>query len=453
MANILAAVALLGAVEGAGAELELAREAVKAIWDAGLDPAAEVQVKWVSAAAISFKAQAAIQNAGLGPKLDSIKAAITAHPEVLSGAAPAPAPAGEKPRPEPAPEAPPSEPAPAPGPRAGEGGTPSGHGPPDGFGRNARGASGPVKTVPANAAAIAEALRAGGNVRIESGDVDAPFGRLRIPGHSTVDGGGATLWFPGNSHNGQGVVVAGDDVIVRNLRIRNAGDGLGFGSSATPPSTNVLAENVTVSGSGDDGFSVSYGAKNVTIRWSAALGCTRATFVKYGGATDITLHHNLISHFWMRAPLVSGAGVKVDFRNNVVQHWSMTATQPNDGALVNAVNNTYRFDKTFAPGKADCAISIYQGGSYCSAGNQFLDCSERNQGQKTPVFEAPAIQPEDDAKTSMDKVLSETDGAGCMPRDGVDKAYLSSRERWVAQPGNKGYPVGLQVPGTRPHLK
>jgi hypothetical protein len=269
----------------------------------------------------------------------------------------------------------------------------------------------------------------------------------------TLDGGGATLWLPGTGHNARGISLRGNNIVLRNIRVRNSGDAIDCGGSDWRDKTaDVLIERVTVSGSGDDGFALSYGCKNITLRWSAALGCTRAIFEKYGG-TDVTIHHSIISHFWMRAPLVAGNGAKCDFRNNLVQHWQMTGTQPSEGALVNCVNGTYRFDKGVDKGKADCAIGTYGGGSFYSSGNQFVDCAQRPGFATAPLFEAPPINQLDDAATALQKVLSETDGAGCMPRDAIDKAYLALHEGWQAQPSNKGITHGLQIPETEAHLK
>ena len=321
------------------------------------------------------------------------------------------------------------------------GGGGGGHGAPDGFGKNAKGAGGSPKAVSGGASAVVSAMKAGGNIQLAKGDYDVPYEDCLIKSNTTFDGGGATLWFPANNHNGRGVEINGTNVIFRNVRIRNAGDNLGFGSAHFKGTKDVLVENVTVSGSGDDGLSPAYDCKDITIRWTASLGSTRACFIKYGG-TNVTIHHTILSHYFMRGPLIYGGSV--DFRNNLVEHWGDWGSRTESGGKANFVNSTWRFEG-FSGGKKDAAI-LTMGGSFYSSGNQFIGCSQRTEGSvNSPVVQAPPINGQTDAKTSLDAVLNETTGAGCMPRDAIDKAYLASKAKSV---GGKTVPVGLQVEGT-----
>lgn len=350
---------------------------------------------------------------------------------------------GKKPPPKAKPPAaePPAEGGGTPETPGAEEGADPGHGPADGFGKNAKGGAGSAKDVAANFGAIVAAVKGGSAVRIAKGDVDAQFSQMKIGSHTTVDGGGCTMWFPGTNHNGIGVLVAGDDVVIRNLRVRNSGDNIALGSGASSPASNVLIENVSSTGSGDDGFSLAYRCHDITIRWSFEGGNTRAVFEKYGG-TNVTMHHCIITHNWIRAPLVDGASAVIDFRNNLVQHWSMLGSHLGAGAKGNFVNNAYRFE-AFAGGKSDCALQTLSGASMHAEGNVFEGCSARKLTQ-IPEVQAPAV-PTEDAKTALAKILSDATGAGCMPRDEVDRAYLSAKQRC---PG--GDPAhGLQVPGSR----
>lgn len=321
----------------------------------------------------------------------------------------------------------------------------AGHGPADGFGHQATGGGGGApKSVAANAGAISAAMKAGGNIQIAAGDVDCAFEQCQIKGNTTVDGGGVTLWFPGTNHNGRGVEVYGTNVIVRNMRIRNSGDCLGFGSAHSKGTSTVLVENVTVSASGDDGFSPAYDCKDITIRWSMAAGCARSCFFKYGGH-NLTVHHSIFTKYWIRGPLCSGAEATIDFRNNLVEDWDEWGTRVESGAKGNFVNNTWRLQT--GGGKKDAAL-FSMGGTFYSSGNVFVGCTGRDKGMsKTPVLEAPPVTEQDDAATSLQKVLSETAGAGCMPRDAVDKAYLATKQR----PPHGEPAVGLLVPEAQHH--
>jgi hypothetical protein len=151
--------------------------------------------------------------------------------------------------------------------------------------------------------------------------------------------------------------------------------------------------------------------------------------------------------------MVEGEGNRCDFRNNLVQHWQMWGSKPYTGALINFINGTWRFDKSFDLGKDDAALCTAGGGKFYSEGNQFIGCTERKESQPALLFQAPPINGQTDAQTALDAVLDETTGAGCMPRDSIDKAYLESKPKWPAQPSNKGITHGLQTPETEAHLR
>ncbi len=431
------------AARAADSDEELAQKACAALREAGIDPAGIVVKRTISKAVLTSEMKVALTKAGID--VNAAAAALKKYPPAGAGATPKPT-AKETAKPTAT-----AEPEVSPPPAASGGGG-GDLGPADGFGRKATGGDKEVKV--GSAAQLSSAVKqAGSRVVLAAGDYDVAGGQVVVGSNVTLDGGGATLWLPGTGHNASGVCLFGTNIILRNLRIRNAGDCVDMGNSSWNKTSDVLVERVTVSGSGDDGFSPSYGTRNTTIRWSAALGCTRAVFIKYREATDITIHHTIISHYWMRGPMVEGEGTRCDFRNNLVQHWQMWGSKPYAGALINFINNTWRFDKSFDLGKEDAAVCSTGGGKFYSSGNQFLGCTERKESQAGPVFEAPPINGQTDAKTALEAVLNETTGAGCMPRDEIDKAYLELKVKWPAQPSNKGITHGLQVPQTEARLR
>lgn len=320
-------------------------------------------------------------------------------------------------------------------------------GAPDGFGSQATGGGGaPVKRVHPNAYAIAAALEGGGSVQIAKGDLDCEFGEITVGGNTTLDGGGTTLWYPGSDHNGRGLQLFGSNIVLRNIRVRNAGDGISLGGMTFKKTSNVHIENVSATGCGDDGFSPSYDCKDITFRWSFLAGNARCIFFKYGG-TNLTVHHSVLTHYWIRGPLVSGGSI--DFRNNLVQNWSMWGSRVEGGGKGNFVNNVWRREG-WSGGKADSALYAGDGGGAIhSSGNVFEGCSARAEGfAGSPVVEAPGVATEG-AKEAVERILSDTTGAGCMPRDGIDKAYLALKTKC---PGGDP-PHGLQVDETRKRLK
>ncbi|MEK7271210.1 MAG: right-handed parallel beta-helix repeat-containing protein, partial [Planctomycetota bacterium] len=256
-------------------------------------------------------------------------------------------------------------------------------GAPDGFGAKATGGGdAQVKRAHANATSIAAALQGGGNVQIAKGDVDCDYGELTIGSNTTVDGGGATLWYPGKDHNGRGLQMFGQNIVLRNIRVRNSGDGLSMGGMTYRKTANVLIENASATGNGDDGFSPSYDCKDITFRWSFLAGNARCIFFKYGG-TNLTVHHSVLTHYWIRGPLVNGGSI--DFRNNLVQNWSMWGSRVEGGGKGNFVGNVWR--KGSSGGKADSALYTGDGGgTIYQAGNVFEGCSPRVSEGGSPAF-------------------------------------------------------------------
>ncbi|MEK7269979.1 MAG: hypothetical protein AAB215_03450 [Planctomycetota bacterium] len=447
-------------VRAAGAESDeaLAQKACEVLRAAGIDPSTVKAPRTVSKAVLTAEMKVALTKAGLD--VNAVAVAFKKFPPAAGGE---PLPATLEPKSpakppktkggkEPALPSEPVEPPPPANPGAGGPGGGTDLGPADGFGNKATGGTKEVKA--GSAAELASAVKqAGAKVLLAPGDYEVAGGQIVMGSNVTLDGGGATLWLPGTGHNSSGVCMFGTNMILRNIRIRNAGDCIDLGNSSWRKTSDALIERVTVSGSGDDGFSPSYGTRNTTIRWSAALGCTRAVFIKYGDATDITIHHTILSHYWMRGPMLEGEGNKCDFRNNLVQHWQMWGSKPYTGALINFINNTWRFDKSFDLGKEDAAVCTAAGGKFYASGNQFIGCTERKESQPAALFAAPPINGQTDAKTAMDAVLSETTGAGCMPRDEIDKAYLEFKGKWPPEPNNKGITHGLQVPATEKRLR
>ena len=63
-------------------------------------------------------------------------------------------------------------------------------------------------------------------------------------------------------------------------------------------------------------------------------------------------------------------------------------------------------------------------------GNKFVGCKEGVKGTSDKPIDAPAIVPAftTNLEALEKQLMSESDGAGCMPRDKVDKLYLTQKE-------------------------
>jgi pectin methylesterase-like acyl-CoA thioesterase len=204
--------------------------------------------------------------------------------------------------------------------------------------------------------------------------------KLNIPGNTTIagqtaPGGGICLAdYP--------VVISGDNVIVRYIRIRmgdkNQNKGMVDGSGGDDAfgnlgGKNLIIDHCSVSWSSDEALTV-YRGDSVTIQWcmvseplnySYHFETGDADFEHHGyggiwGGQHASFHHNLIAHFKGRGPRFSGnstypAGVveQVDFRNNVIYNWGSYSTNGGEGGNYNVVNNYYKYGLSTSTGSSD----------------------------------------------------------------------------------------------------
>jgi len=242
----------------------------------------------------------------------------------------------------------------------------------------------------------------------------------------TIDGNGATLDGVAMVKEVALLDVRGHDVIVRDLRFRNGYDNLRIqGDDAH----DIFVTHVSSSGSRDDGISIGYGAHDVTVQWSFLAGNTRSVFCKYGDTTDISLHHLWIQKGWIRSPIFSGH-IRADVRNIIVEDWGEWGTRFEDGATGNVVGSLF----TLSP----YAVSVGAKGDsalrFMNAGPVFTDRNVYRGEAKAPFQPSGATKPIDAPEVLTHDVDSMEDivrsGAGCMPRDAVDRAYIATRDGW-----------------------
>src|SRR6185369_6624880 len=81
----------------------------------------------------------------------------------------------------------------------------------------------------------------------------------------TIEGGGATLDGSAMKEGSAIVDIRTNDVIVRDLRLRNGDDNLRIDG---PEAYRVVVTHVSATGAGDDGISIGYGAHAVTVQYS-----------------------------------------------------------------------------------------------------------------------------------------------------------------------------------------
>lgn len=252
----------------------------------------------------------------------------------------------------------------------------------------------------------------------------------------TIEGNGVTLDGSAINATDAMVDVRGHDVIVRNMRLRNAGDNLRAQESGA---YNIVFAHISSTGAMDDGISIGYGAHDLTVQYCFLAGNTRSMFMKYGGTTNVTVHHDWFMKQWIRGPLIYAAFA--DVRNIVVEDWTLWGSRfESNGAGGNAISSLWRLS-AFAEsrgGKPDSSLYAYMG---ASAGDiyvedngfegQAVESSSLN-GHATTPFPAPAVTTQ--SRAQMEGIV--TSKAGCLPRDATDQAYIDLTMNWDVADGN-----------------
>jgi hypothetical protein len=240
----------------------------------------------------------------------------------------------------------------------------------------------------------------------------------------TIEGNGATLYVPAGAVANL-IEVNGHDVIVRNIRLRDGYDNL---RAQDPTAYNVVFSHVSSTGATDDGISVGYGAHDVTIQWCFLAGNTRSLFLKYKETTNVSLHHTWVMKQWSRGPMVSDH-VLADIRNLIVEDWTMWGARFEAESSGNLVSSLFMLSDWAhsVGGKPASALRLTQKGPVFTSGNSYAGDSESgDEGTATAPLPAPAVNTMPVAE--MAPVVRRR--AGCLPRDGIDQAYIERSEGW-----------------------
>lgn len=193
------------------------------------------------------------------------------------------------------------------------------------------------------------------------------------------------------------VVISGDNVIVRYIRIRmgdknqlittpaNCGVPVSPFTAACMPTTNsggddafgnlggknIIIDHCSISWSSDEALTV-YRGDSLTMQWnlvSEPLNYSYhyegdADFQEHGyagiwGAKRGSFHHNLLADAKGRNPRFAGISTyspatigieNADFRNNVIYNWGGYSTNGGDGGNYNVVNNYYKYGPSTGTG-------------------------------------------------------------------------------------------------------
>lgn len=247
----------------------------------------------------------------------------------------------------------------------------------------------------------------------------------------TIEGGGATLDGSAMKEGSAILDIRTNDVIVRDLRLRNGDDNLRVDG---PEAYRVVITHVSSTGSGDDGISIGYGAHDVTVQYSFLAGNTRTVYCKYSGTNNISLHHSWLQKGAIRSPLFSGA-ITADVRNVIVEDWGEWGSRFEDSATGNVIGSLFALSPYAAQvgGKPHAALRFKEAGPVHLEGN-----AVRGTALPLPAGTAPSPIAAPPVSTfslaEMEKVVRAR--AGCLPRDAIDTAYI----------GATGWKVGESEP-------
>src|SRR5262249_23401350 len=173
---------------------------------------------------------------------------------------------------------------------------------------------------------------------------------------------------------------------------------------------------------------IGYGAHDVTAQWCFLAGNTRSLFLKYDTTTNVSFHHSWVQKQWSRGPMVSGS-VLADVRNVIVQDWTMWGVRFEADSTGNMVNSLFTLGKYAHSlgGKPNSALRLATSAPGFTAGNGYPgDAYGGPDGTATAPIPAPPVTTFT-ATEMAPKVLMR---AGCLPRDGVDEAYIQGPDDW-----------------------
>lgn len=266
--------------------------------------------------------------------------------------------------------------------------------------------------------------------------------KLNIRGNVTI--AGQTAPGGGICIADQPVLLGGDNIIIRYLRIRmgdrfqRAGMKAGNGADDALGGSrrkNVIIDHCSLSWSTDEVMSV-YGGDSTTLQWNMIAEPLNYSyhfeegdkdFEKHGyggiwGGSHLSAHHNLFISCNSRNPRFNGARLGasdelVDFRNNVIYNWGGNNVYGGEGGLYNVVNNYYRYGPSTSqsvryrivnPSKQEKPLIPF--GKFYVTGNH--------------VDDAPAVTANNDLGIHMGNNATETEKSASIVRTAFDVVSL-----------------------------
>lgn len=190
-------------------------------------------------------------------------------------------------------------------------------------------------------------FRVAGTIEVESTlEIEDPY--ITVAGQ-TAPGDGVTIK-ASPSFTDPALEIETHDVVIRHLRVRTgpsqALSSVRRGIAIEEAAHNVILDHVSVSWATDDNITVIDGAHHVTIQWSIiseglshsthsegehsmGMALSGKSYTTTERVRKVSVHHSLFAHNRQRNPRVNTAGT-VDFTNNVVYNWGVSAARTKD---------------------------------------------------------------------------------------------------------------------------
>jgi hypothetical protein len=268
-----------------------------------------------------------------------------------------------------------------------------------------------------------------------------PVSNLTIDG-STAPSPGITL-DNGNQANCLSFQDGCHDIIVKNIRVRNAGNDC----ISVVKGYNMIFDHVSVGGGSDGNFDITAGAHDITVQYSI-IGAGKpnwsgAMLIAYDGTRNISIHHNLFNSrsaagVGERNPLihcldnVSTDDFMVDFRCNIVWNWGADGgtgygygSALDFGGTANLINNFYQSSGIMSDNPIELNHDSTNARAYIwgnVSGNPGIDPNAKS-NHSIWIIPSWAVVTTETACAAAALVLA---GAGCQPLDATDKALTGS---------------------------
>jgi hypothetical protein len=225
-----------------------------------------------------------------------------------------------------------------------------------------------------------------------------------------------------------GLGIEANNVIVRHIRVRNAG----MQGIRVSGNRDIIVDRCSITGSAGNAIDINESAQHIVVSrclFGGNTGCHQVD------GEYISLHHNLYAWNNSSQPEIVTESGPIDFRNNIIEYWIDSGTNIVGANSVNVIGNYYgppaageEWDTGF--NIEPNSVNIYIGGNYNPGENI------NSQGDiSTPVAE-PNVMTIDANDVPSDVLVD----VGAQPIDFIDRYYISGGGTSPPSPPPSGPP-------------